>query len=107
MARSYAPTPRFTLHCVLAVRGEPSDIATGWIVDRRRVATRDCMLQVSDASMLDMAVRCIDLLASTRRRPQDCKADSNGRGMRGGTNSNLQALHHVGKISARFSILIR
>ena len=38
MARSYAPTPRLTPHCVLAVRGEPSDIATGWIVDCRRAA---------------------------------------------------------------------
>jgi len=26
MTRNGAPTPRFTPHCILAVRGEPSDI---------------------------------------------------------------------------------
>ena len=32
MPQSYAPIPRFTTHCVLTIRGEPSDVATGWIV---------------------------------------------------------------------------
>ena len=37
MTRNGAPTPRFTPHCILAVRGEPSDIATARIIDGRRV----------------------------------------------------------------------
>ena len=59
--------------------------------------------------MLDMAVLDIDLRASARRRPRACEAAADACGMRGTTNCSLalhQALHYVGKIPARFSILV-
>ena len=40
MARSYAPTPRFTPHCVLAVRGEPANVAAARVTNRRLISGR-------------------------------------------------------------------